>query len=101
MIATTCVSPDSQVPRSGGDLFKPPRAFRAGTTRKATVTQDTAFFHDPVTKNYRITVKRTNRGLFKVKLHVNFSFQALGYTAFGDPRLETYICRGDDSFSAR
>lgn len=58
-IATTCVSPDSQVPRSGGDLSKPPGAFRSGTTRKATVKQDTAFFHDPVTKNYRITVKRT------------------------------------------
>ena len=46
-------------------------------------------------------MKRGKRGKISGVLHVNYSFQTLGYDAFGSPRLEGYVCQGDDGFSAR
>ena len=57
--------------------------------------------YDEVTKYYTVTMKKGRRGRFTSKLHVNFSFQTVGYSAFGDPFLKSWVCRGDDSFSAR
>lgn len=97
----TCGSTQGQTPRAGSDLLVLKGPFRADTTRKGTVKQDTPLHHSPVTKHYRVTVKRGRTGKLTVKLHVNFSFQSLGYTAFGDPRLEGWVCRADGSFSVR
>ena len=63
--------------------------------------QDPALHYDEVTKYYTVTMKKGRRGRFTSKLHVNFSFQTVGYSAFGDPFLKSWVCRGDDSFSAR
>ena len=101
LVPTTCVPAGSGTPRSGGDAFRPPGAFRFGTTRKVKAKQDSALHYSKVTKNYKVTMKRGKRGKFSGVLHVNYSFQALGYDAFSNPRLEGYVCQGDDRFSGR
>ena len=97
-VPTTCVSPTGVLPRAGGELFEPRGAFRIGKVHKQTRKQQPAMHYAEVTKYYTITLKKTKRG-FKAKLHVNFSYQDIDY-AYSSPRLRTWICRGDDSFTA-
>ena len=99
MVPTTCGSPTGGA-RAGGEIFKPPGKFQIGKTRKAKAKQHPAMHYSKVTKNYKVTLKKAGRGGFKAKLHVNFSFLTLEY-GYDGPRLKTWICRGDDSFTAR
>ena len=46
LVPTTCVSPEGGSPIAGGEIFKPPGAFRLGQTRKAQALQDPAL-HSP------------------------------------------------------
>jgi hypothetical protein len=99
MVPASCISPTGGT-RAGGELFRPPGKFAIGKTRKAKAKQQPAMHYSKVTKNYKVTLKKAKRGGFKAKLHVNFSFLTLDY-GFDGPRLKSWICRGDDSFTAR
>ena len=101
IVPTTCVPTRSGTPRSGGELFEPPGVSRIGRTTKSRALQDPAMHYSEVTKNYHVTLKRKSGGRIAGKLHVNFAFQTIGYTSFGDMYLETWICRGDDTFVVR
>ena len=101
IVPTTCVPTRSGTPRSGGELFEPPGVLRIGRTTKRKAQQDPAMHYSEVTKHYRVTLKRRSGDRIAGKLHVNFAFQTIGYTSFGDMYLETWICRGDDTFVVR
>ena len=104
LIPTTCVPAGARggPPMSGSEMFTPPGSFAIdGKERRRKALQDAAMHYSKVTKNYRVRIKRGRRGSFKAKLHVNFSFQTLTYSSFSGHGLMTWICQGDDSFSAR
>ncbi len=101
LVPTTCVSPQGGSPIAGGEIFKPPGSFRLGQTRKVKALQDSALHYSKVTKYYTVTMKKGRRGGFAGKLHVNFSFQTVESSPFSGFSLKTWVCRGDDSFSAR
>ncbi len=101
LVPTTCVSPEGGSPIAGGEIFKPPGSFRLGQTRKVQALQDPALHYSKVTKHYTVTMKKGRRGRFTAKLHVNFSFQTVVSSPFSGLSLKTWVCRGDDSFSAR
>jgi hypothetical protein len=100
MVPATCISPTGGT-RAGGELFRPPGKFAIGKTRKVKRKQQPAMHYSKVTKNYKVTLKRAKRGGIKAKLHVNFSFLTLDYSSYNGPGLKSWICRGDDSFTAR
>jgi hypothetical protein len=86
-------------PRAGAELFQPPGSFRIGRSGRTEALQDAAMHHAEVTKHYRVSLRRTRGGGFKAKLHVNFSFQTVGYNSWG-PFLQGWVCQGDDTFTA-
>jgi hypothetical protein len=100
MVPTSCVSPQGGT-LAGGEIFRPPGSFRLGATKKTQALQDPAMHYDKVTKHYTVTLKRGRRGRITGRLHLNFSFQTLGSSSFGGYYLKTWICRGDDTFTAR
>jgi len=99
MVPASCISPTGGT-RVGGELFRPPGKYAIGKTRKAKVKQQPAMHYSKVTKNYKVTLKKAKRGGFKAKLHVNFSFLTFEPSVYG-ASLKTWICRGDDTFTAR
>ena len=101
LVPASCISPTGGT-RVGGEVFQPPGKFKIGKTRKAKAKQRSAMGSSSgkVTKNYKVTLKRAKNGGLKAKLHVNFSFLTFEYGVYG-PSLKTWICRGDDTFTAR
>lgn len=99
-IPTTCVPAwPGYSPRSGDELFAPPGRLGLGREVRKTALQDTALHHGEVTKNYRFDARRRAGGAITGRLHVNFSFQTLGYTT--TYVLVGYVCQGDATFKAR
>jgi hypothetical protein len=98
-IPTTCVPVGGGTPRAGAELFAPPGSFRIGRTRTVAVLQDPAMHYADVTKHYRVKLDRRRGGGFRAILHVNFSFNTVGYGSSG-PYLEGWVCQGDDTFTA-
>src|SRR5687768_7071358 len=99
-IPATCVSAwPGYPPRSGDELFAPPGRLALGREVSKTALQDAALHHSEVTKNYRFAARKGARGAISGRLHVNYSFQTLGYTT--SYVLIGYVCRGDATFKAR
>jgi hypothetical protein len=99
-IPTTCVPAwPGFTPRVGSELFTPPGRLGLGREVRKTALQDTALHHSEVTKNYRFDARKRARGAIGGRLHVNFSFQTLGYTS--SFVLVGYVCQGDATFRAR
>ncbi len=97
LVPATCMMVTSRgggPPRSRAELFTPPGSFRIGAENKAVVQEDSAVTSDKVTKHYRITLGRGARGRVTGKLHVNYSWQTVGWSS-----LLPWICQGDDAFS--
>lgn len=99
LVPASCISPTGGT-RVGGEVFRPPGKFTIGKTRKVKTKQRAAMNSSKVTKNYKVTLKQTEGGGLKAKLHVNFGFLTFEYGVYG-PSLKTWICRGDDSFTVR
>jgi hypothetical protein len=98
-IPTTCVAAFPGYPsRAGSDLFAPPGRLGLGREVTKTALQETAMHHADVTKHYRVDARKRGRGI-SGRLHVNFSFQTLGYSSTFI--LVGYVCRSDATFKAR
>src|SRR4051812_6380130 len=99
MVPTMCTeTTGSGQTRAGGELFRPPGAFRVGRERKTTALQAAAMNHGTkATKNYTVKVTSAGGRGLSGKLSVNFSFlipdlfRSLPYI---------YLCQGTATFSA-
>jgi hypothetical protein len=99
-LETTCVpaTSGSRPPYSGAERFMPPGSFQIGRTYTVAVSEEPTLHYGKVKKFYRLTFKKTPRGLAGV-LHVNYSFNTIGYSsASGGMKLVPFVCVGDDSF---
>jgi hypothetical protein len=99
-LPATCVATyPGYAPRSGSELYAPPGRMSLGREVRKTTLQETALHHADVTKNYRFDARKRAGGAIAGRLHVNFSFQTLGYSSTFI--LVGYICRADATFTAR
>ena len=100
-IPATCVPSFPGNPtRAGDELFAPPGRLALGReVRKTAAGQDAALHYSEVTKNYRFSARKRARGVITGRLHVNFSYQTVGYSSTFI--LVGYICQGDATFKAR
>ena len=99
MVPTTCAPTLPAPTRTGAEFFEPPGRIAVGREVTSTVVQDPAMHYAEVTKNYRVTTKKGRNGVVAGRLHVNFSYQTIGYTH--SIVLVGYVCQGDDTFKAR
>jgi hypothetical protein len=99
MVPTTCAPTLPAPTRAGAELFEPPGRIAVGREVTSTVVQDPAMHYAEVTKNYRVTTKKSRNGTITGRPHVNFSYQTIGYTH--SIVLVGYVCQGDDTFKLR
>jgi hypothetical protein len=99
-VPATCVSSFPGNPtRAGAELFEPPGRLALGREVRKTALQDAALHYSQVTKNYRFDARKRARGVITGRLHVNFSYQTIGYSS--SFILVGYVCQGDATFKAR
>jgi hypothetical protein len=98
-LPTTCVAAGPGAPRAGDEIYEPPGRLRLGRETTVTALQEAAMHYGEVTKNYRLSARKRRNGTITGRLHVNFSFQTIGYGY--QISLVGYVCQGDATFKAR
>jgi hypothetical protein len=100
MVPTTCVPAGSgAAPRAGAELYEPPARLPLGREVSLSALQEPTMHYSEVTKNYRFTARKRRNGAITGRLHVNFSYQTIGYS--WQIVLVGYVCQGDATFKAR
>jgi hypothetical protein len=101
MIPATCVPTVGGGPaaRGGTELFDPPGRLPLGREVTVSAVTQPAMHYSKVTKNYRFSARKRAGGVITGRLHVNFSFNTVGYTY--SYTLVGWVCQGDATFRAR
>jgi hypothetical protein len=95
----TCVAAGPGAPRAGAEVYEPPVRLPLGREVTTSALQDAVMHYSDVTKNYRFSARKRPNGTIAGRLHMNFSYQTIGYT--WNLTLVGYVCQGDVTFKAK
>jgi hypothetical protein len=92
-VPTLCGSTQG-FPMHGTDPFDPPGSFPLSKTTKVKAKRANAIWNtSDVTKNFVVSFKRGRKGIYTMKLHVDYSFL---FIVFSYPiTSHPYVCTGD------
>ncbi len=92
-VPTLCGSTQG-FPMHGTDPFDPPGSFPLSKTTKVKAKRPNAIWNtSDVTKNFVVSFKRGRKGVYTLKLHVDYSFLMIVYSYPISSR--PYVCTGD------
>jgi hypothetical protein len=98
-VPTSCVAAGPGAPRAGAEIYEPPARLPLGREVSMSALQEPVMHYSDVTKNYRFTARKRPNGTITGRLHLNFSYQTIGYT--WNITLVGYVCQGDATFKAK
>jgi hypothetical protein len=98
-VPTSCVAAGYGTPRAGAEIYEPPARLPLGREVSGSAVQDAVMHYSDVTKNYRFSARKRPNGTITGRLHLNFSYQTIGYT--WNLTLVGYVCQGDATFKAK
>lgn len=94
LVNVVCTSPNTSIPTSGAEFYRPPGRQKLGRTTKSSEQQPSAVAPGEPTKNYTVRVREKGKRI-SGKLQINFSYY---YADLYNPRI--YYCVGSTDFKA-